>query len=346
MRKEDVSRELPCPDCDDVSRRHFLRSAATAATAVGTAGLSFGAAGKLLADDAKAKKVQPAETVVKQLFDSLKDNQRKLVCMPFDHAKRSMINNNWFIVDPKAASIGKLYNADQQEMILQIFKGVTSEDGYKRFEKQMKDDAGGFDKYTCAIFGEPGTGKFEWVLTGRHLTIRADGDSVENTAFGGPIFYGHAAGGFNEKPDHAGNVWWHQARLANKLYSALDGKQRDKALVVESPPDSPKVVRLKGTKGKLEGLRGADMSKDQKKLLDETLRSMLNMYRKSDVDEALKCIDANGGLDALTVSYFDEGNIGDDEIWDRWMVEGPGMVWYFRGTPHVHTWVNIAGKQA
>ena len=231
-------------------------------------------------------------------------------------------------------------------MILQIFKGVTSEDGYGRFKKQMQDDAGGFDKYTCAIFGEPGTGKFEWVLTGRHLTIRADGDSVENTAFGGPIFYGHAAGGFNEKPDHVGNVWWHQARLANKLYAALDGKQRDKALVVESPPDSPKVVRLKGTKGKLEGLRGSDMSKDQKKLLDETLRSMLNMYRKSDVDEALKCIDANGGLDALTISYFDEGNIGDDEIWDRWMVEGPGMVWYFRGTPHVHTWVNIAGKQA
>ena len=246
----------------------------------------------------------------------------------------------------KDAAIGKLYDADQQKLILEIFKGVTSEDGYDRFKRQMQEDAGGFDKYTCAIFGEPGTGKFEWVLTGRHLTIRADGDSVENTAFGGPIFYGHAAGGFNEKPDHAGNVWWHQARLANKLYGALDGKQRDKALVVESPPDSPKVIKLKGSKGKLGGLSGADMSKDQKKLLDETLRSMLNMYRKSDVDEALKCIDANGGLDALTVSYFDEGNIGDDEIWDRWMVEGPGMVWYFRGTPHVHTWVNIAGKQA
>ncbi len=342
MRKEDASRQLPCSDCGDVSRRRFLR---TAATTAGAAGLSLSSAGNLLPAEEK-KKAQPAETVVKQLFDSLKDKQRKLVCMPFDHAKRSMINNNWFVVDPKVASIGKLYNAEQQEMILQIFKGVTSEDGYERFKKQMQDDAGGFDKYTCAIFGEPGTGKFEWVLTGRHLTIRADGDSVENTAFGGPIFYGHAAGGFNEKPDHAGNVWWHQARLANKLYAALDGKQRDKALVVESPPDSPKVVRLKGTKGKLEGLSGAEMSKDQKKLLDETLRSMLNMYRKSDVDEALKCIDANGGLDALTISYFDEGNIGDDEIWDRWMVEGPGMVWYFRGTPHVHTWVNIAGKQA
>ncbi|MCH2583734.1 MAG: twin-arginine translocation signal domain-containing protein, partial [Planctomycetes bacterium] len=147
MRKEDASRELPCPDCDDVSRRRFLRTAATAATAVGTAGLSLGAAGNLLSAEEK-KKVQPAETAVKQLFDSLEDNQRKLVCMPFGHELRSKINNNWHFVDPKVAAIGKLYNADQQEMILQIFKGVTSEDGYKRFQKQMKDDAGGFDKYT------------------------------------------------------------------------------------------------------------------------------------------------------------------------------------------------------
>ena len=46
------------------------------------------------------------------------------------------------------------------------------------------------------------------------------------------------------------------------------------------------------------------------------------------------------------MSHQAKFNLGDDEIWDRWMVEGPGMVWYFRGTPHVHTWVNIAGKQA
>ena len=32
---------------------------------------------------------------------------------------------------------------------------------------------------------------------------------------------------------------------------------------------------------------------------------------------------------------------------DRWhglalvVIEGPSMVWYFRGQPHVHTWVNI-----
>jgi len=24
-----------------------------------------------------------------------------------------------------------------------------------------------------------------------------------------------------------------------------------------------------------------------------------------------------------------------------WQLESPNMVWYFRGAPHVHVWVNI-----
>jgi hypothetical protein len=28
-------------------------------------------------------------------------------------------------------------------------------------------------------------------------------------------------------------------------------------------------------------------------------------------------------------------------VWDVWQIEGPNMLWYFRGAPHVHCWVNI-----
>jgi len=27
--------------------------------------------------------------------------------------------------------------------------------------------------------------------------------------------------------------------------------------------------------------------------------------------------------------------------WDVWQVEGPNMVWFFRGEPHVHCWAHI-----
>ena len=99
--------------------------------------------------------------------------------------------------------------------------------------KQMEDDAGGFDAYHVAVFGEPGTDKpFEWVLTGRHDTLRADGNSVEGAAFGGPIFYGHAADGhFNEDAKHTNNVWWYQGEQANKIFQTLDDKQKAQALV-------------------------------------------------------------------------------------------------------------------
>ena len=55
---------------------------------------------------------------------------------------------------------------------------MTTEDGYDRLKLQMKaDTSGGFKSYSIAIFGKPGSGKFQWELTGRHLTLRADGDS-------------------------------------------------------------------------------------------------------------------------------------------------------------------------
>ena len=55
----------------------------------------------------------------------------------------------------------------------------------------MEEDDGGLDYYSVAVFGNPEEGKFEFELTGRHLTIRADGNSVDKAAFGGPIVYGH-----------------------------------------------------------------------------------------------------------------------------------------------------------
>ena len=326
-----------CPICDGQSRREFLRTVGGSIAAAA----AFPALGALAADEPGKK---TAETWVKTLYDGLKDEQRKIMCFPFNHPLRYKISNNWHIVDEKVGSIETLYTSDQKEVIRQIFRGVTSEEGYEKFQKQMQDDAGGFEKYTCAIFGRPGEAQFEWVLTGRHLTIRADGNSVENSAFGGPIFYGHAVT-FDEKPDHPGNVWWHQSRLANQLYKALDGKQQKRSLLKEDPADAPSAIELRGPKAEIPGLSAGEMSGDQRDLLEKTIRSLLNMYRQSDVEEAIACLKAQGGIEKLHLAFYQAGDLGDDGIWDRWKVEGPAFAWYFRGSPHVHTWVNIASRQ-
>src|SRR5262245_20786775 len=43
---------------------------------------------------------------------------------------------------------------------------------------------------------------------------------------------------------------------------------------------------------------------------------------------------------------YKEGDIGNDRVWDNWRLEGPNFVWYFRGEPHVHIWINVADSAA
>src|SRR5581483_7330813 len=269
--------------------------------------------------------------------ESLRPEQKEKVCFAWEHENRTKVSNNWDIVPQK---IGKFYTGDQQQLLKDIFRGIVSEDGAGRFAKQMKDDYGGFENYTVALFGDPATPNFEWVLTGRHLTMRCDASAHEGSAFGAPIFYGHAIVD-NEKPDHPGNVFWPQAQLANKVFAALDGKQQEKALLEKSPADDEKSIRIKKT-GPWNGIRVGDLSKDQKALVEATMKDLLAPYRASDVEASMALIKEGGGLDQVHLAFYQDNDLGGDKVWDRWKLEGPTMSWYFRGSPHVHTWVNIA----
>ena len=98
---------------------------------------------------------------------------------------RTHVSNNWQITDKKLNS--GFFSKDQQDLIEALFWGMYTPDWHDRIKKQLQDDAGGYGKeQSIAIFGTPGSGKFEFVMTGRHLTIRADGDSTDHAAFGGP----------------------------------------------------------------------------------------------------------------------------------------------------------------
>jgi hypothetical protein len=84
------------------------------------------------------------------------------------------------------------------------------------------------------------------------------------------------------------------------------------------------------------------MSADQKEHLQKVLQMLVEMYRESDRNEALQCITAQGGLDACHLSFYSDHDIGNDQVWDNWRLEGPSFVWHFRGSPHVHVWVHLA----
>ncbi|MBS0266813.1 MAG: DUF3500 domain-containing protein [Planctomycetes bacterium] len=304
---------------------------------------------------AQAKPAATSESLVKQLYDSLTPGQKEEVCFAWDYQDdrgllRTHVSNNWNITDLSKLSVaGDFYTKDQQALIRQIFTGLYNPEWHDRIFKQLKDDTDGapFGKeQSIAIFGKPGSGQFEFVMTGRHLTIRCDGDSTDHVAFGGPIFYGHAAAGFNEPVGHPGNVFWPQAQQANKLYQMLSGKQREQALVAVAPQESK--VEFKGKTGAIAGLPISELSADQKDHAKGVLKALLDPYREADRTEAVKMLDAQGGLDACRLAFYRKAadgtslDLGDDGEWDVWRIEGPSFVWHFRGVPHVHVWVNVA----
>ena len=312
-----------------LSRRKFV---ATTASASAIALASSSLQGKPQSD-----KNTTAETLVQSLYKSLNEKQREAICLPFDHPLRSKVNNNWHINKTRLNQ----FSDDQQAMVREIFLKLHSPEYAQKVFDQVDGDSG-FGKGSFALFGKPGSGKFEFVFTGRHCTRRCDGDSVEGAAFGGPIFYGHAAKGFYEKPEHPGNAYWFQAKRANELFQALDGKQRKIALLDKRSRGERgnKTIETKGTVKGLEGIPASDFSGDQKDLFRKVLADLLAPFRQQDSTEAMKLIEAND-IDKLHLSYYKKENIGEDEVWDVWQVEGPKMVWYFRGKPHVHVWANI-----
>ncbi len=321
-------------DDSRLDRRTFIKD--TACGVAAAAAVSAFHSGALARTSAAALK---SETLVAQLYQSLSREQRNSIVFPFDHPLRSKVDNNWQITKQRVS----MFNADQQGLIREIFLNLHSPEYAQPVLKQVEHDAGrrGFGGCSVALFGEPGTGRFEFVLTGRHCTRRCDGDSVEGAAFGGPIFYGHAAQGFREKPHHPGNAYWYQAQRANQVFGMLDSRQRDLALLGTARQErGTETVKLTGRSVGLPGIPLTEMSLDQRGLVRRVLGDVLAPFRKEDVDESLRLVERSG-IENLHMAFYRNHDVGGDGIWDVWQIEGPAMILYFRGDPHVHAWLHI-----
>jgi len=323
-----------------ISRRRFLERSAVGGSLA--AGLATGVAS---ATEPATDGV--AEDLVRQLHDSLSPQQRSRICLPWDyrHPKfgllRTRVANNWQCTDTDLSS--DFFTEDQRKLTRAVFERLTNPAWHDRFDRQLEDDTGGFGhQQSIAILGTPGDGPYQFLLTGRHMTLRCDGDSAEHVAFGGPIFYGHDAGGFNEEKDHPGNVFWPQAMAANGVFEMLDGRQRKQALAGRPPAENAIAFRGPAVASVPTGIAVSELSDDQQQELVKVLGLLLEPFRRSDRSEAKACLARQGGLEACRLTFYKGGDIGNDGVWDNWRLEGPSFVWHFRGAPHVHVWVNIA----
>ena len=149
-----------CPDCESgfeflnlrefFSRREFLTAAGATAVAAGTMGLpnvivraaeaTDSAAGGATASGAGPAAKTAPETLVKQLYDSLRPEQSKAVAFDWDYTDergllRTRVSNNWNITKPTIAS--DFYSKDQQEIIRAIYEGLFHPDWVPKIDKQL-----------------------------------------------------------------------------------------------------------------------------------------------------------------------------------------------------------------
>src|SRR5690606_17739532 len=105
-------------------------------------------------------------------------------------------------------------------------------------------------------------------------------------------------------------VFWDQALEANKVYQMLDGKQRKLAEVPQTPREQS--VAFRGQDGGFSGIPITDLSSDQKEQMQVALKKLVEPFRPSDKQEALDCLQTQGGLDACHLSFFTDHDLGND----------------------------------
>lgn len=306
---------------------------------------------------------------IADFYASLSEAQRKVMCFAWDHKGqtglplRLHVTNNWAVSHAAVASFSK----EQQALIEEIFRSVLASGWTEKLHQQAKDDTGQHwtQDRKIALFGQPGSGQCQCVISGFHLTFRASDGPAGTVAFGGALSHGHQPSGFYEKPDHPGNIFWYQAQKAHQVYKILDGKQQKQALVTRDIPwfvfdgkidrrmilpdsklDRPLEpdVRFRGPKGMFSGLPIAELARDQKEAVQKVLEAMLEPYRPEYQQQVLACLKKQGGLEKCHLAYYEEHQLGKTGEWDNWRLEGPSFVWYFRGTPHVHIWIHVADE--
>jgi hypothetical protein len=344
--KPDLNQQ--CPECDaaaapEISRRDFFRV---------TGGLTAGALACDLAP-ALAQNPKPpatalapptAEALVRELHTGLNDWQRRHVIYPWNHlgsdGSRIPVRLRTYNTCIGKA-IGETYTRAQREVIERILRSMTSgDDGYRQITRNGSWDSNdGILSGGAYIFGDPTTNQFCFLFAGHHLTVRCDGDSEPNVPFGGPIFHGHIVDGYSQR-----NVFNYQTRSALAVFEALTENQRRQALVRGRPSEAGNGTNPYGLRGRgdaMPGIRGRDLTAEQRRLLDNVMRTILSPYRRADVDEVMDIVRANGGLENIHLAFYENAGGGAAQPWTYWRLEGPGFVWCFRVLPHVHTFVNI-----
>jgi hypothetical protein len=228
----------------------------------------------------------------------------------------------------KAAGVIRLDDINRAQQVARLRSDATA------FQKEQAEGFGSRN-YFVLVFGDPRRdARWGWLLQGHHLAMSftvADG----KTAFL-PMFVGATPLAVAEDVETGWSALAQEVTRGVELVTALTESQRKIAV---SPAEVPGDV-LNGVGNKdhftpAEGLRAADMTAEQKRLLRALVEEYVRNADFDAADEQLAAIDA-AGWDKIAFTW--RGPIGDLAEPFYYRVQGPRISIELRNTEdHVHT---------
>src|SRR5437867_3313423 len=314
-----------------MNRRTFLKLGASLGVLAGTG--VYG--GYRFLPPKRSGALESVEALARRLYTGLDPDQRTETCVSYDHPLRQYHNRG---VWGGGRSILLGFDREQRRILTDLLYAGLSEEGRERVPEEYFTRWSGVHSMRVLICGDPTVPPYQIILTCAHLNLRLGGKSPEGAAFGGPQVYGDQRG--NKRVGLPGNLYRDQFVLGQRLLRSLDSGRRMDAVLEEAPVQTQ--IELQGRHGSFAGIPVAELRPEGKALARELVERIFSTYPPGDVAYARECLTANGGLDALFLSYYQHGEDGQIPEGQVFRLEGPSAVFYFRGYPHVHAFLNVA----
>ncbi|MEL7372208.1 MAG: DUF3500 domain-containing protein, partial [Myxococcota bacterium] len=279
-----------------------------------------------------SQRIESVDRLAVRLFESLNDQQRADACVEYDHPLRQYHNRG--VAGGGRTVSGWDFDRMQRSLLTDLVYAGLSEAGRRRLPRQFFIDWSGVQSMRLLICGDPRQDRYQIVLTGPHLNLRLGGSASEGVAFGGPMVYGDQRG--NERQGLPGNVYRYQL-VAAQLFRQLEPHQQRESMQTRAPIQTQ--IELQGDAGHFAGIEVAQLSRTNRAQTAKLVEGILSTYAQDTAAYAHRCLQNNGGIERLRLSYYADGKMGNDSVSQIFRLEGPAAVIYFRGAPHLHAFI-------
>lgn len=282
-----------------------------------------------------SRKLDAPQKLALHFLETLDAKKRERACVEYDHPLRQYHNRGVWGGGLSANPLN--LNWEQRGIVTDLLYAGLSEAGRDRIPNEFFTKWPGVHSMRVLLCGNPKTPPYQLILTGAHLNLRLGGQSREGTAFGGPLVYGDQRG--NSAQGLPGNLYRFQFQTAHRLFQSLRPEQQQLALQTVSPIQTD--IQPQGTHGDFTGVEIATLSLPSQRIARDLMEGILSTYPAEEVAYARQCLEHNGGVEKLYLSFYEDSDVDRSQQYQNFRLEGPSAVFYFRGYPHVHAFINI-----